>query len=119
MAQSPVEDLQALATEIVSGLADWRTQHPQAPFRQIEAEVEARLARLRVALLQSAAQASAADTWADRPPAAQPHCPACQVPLEQRGLQSRELRSQHNQRVTLTRQYGTCPQCAGGFFPPR
>src|SRR5947209_285577 len=111
-------DLQTLAAEIVAGLADWRAQHPTAPFRAIEAEVESRLARLRASMLTAAAQQSAALEWQDHPPAQQPHCPACHLPLQQRGLQARTLRSQHNQPVTLTRQYGTCPQCGDGFFPP-
>ena len=119
MAKSPDEDLQSVATEIVSGLTDWRVQHPHATLRQIETEVEARIARLRARMLQTAAQTSLARDWADQPPAEQPHCPTCQVPLASRGLHTRQLRSQQNQPVILTRAYGTCPQCGSGFFPPR
>jgi DICT domain-containing protein len=110
---------QVLTRTMHTELQTWRTAHPQATFQEIEAEVEARLARLRAHLLQETALASPATDWSSAPPAEQPRCPTCQTPLEPRGLHPRTLRSQHDQPVTLTRQYGTCPTCGGGFFPPR
>lgn len=116
----PADDpTQTLTRAIHAELQAWRAAHPQATFQQIEAEVEARLARLRAHLLQEVALASPATDWSVTPLAEQPCCPTCQTPLEPRGLHPRTLRSQHDQPVTLTRQYGTCPTCEGGFFPPR
>ena len=36
-----------LSEEILSGMAEWREQHPKATFREIESEVDKRLAGLR------------------------------------------------------------------------
>ncbi len=36
-----------LSTEIISGMAECRLQHPKASFREVEAEVDQRLSGLR------------------------------------------------------------------------
>jgi hypothetical protein len=36
-----------LSDEVISGMKEWRLQHPRATFREIEAAVDERLARLR------------------------------------------------------------------------
>jgi len=36
-----------MSEEIISGIAEWRQQHPQATFRELEAEVDRRLSVLR------------------------------------------------------------------------
>ena len=48
-----------LSEEILSGMAEWREQHPKATFREIEAEVDQRLAVLRARMLADAALRSA------------------------------------------------------------
>ncbi len=35
----------ALAEDVMTGMADWRVQHPPATFRQIEAALDERLPR--------------------------------------------------------------------------
>ncbi len=119
MAESPDDSWQTLSADIFSGMRDGRAQHPRATFREIELELDARLARLRAQMLADSATASAATDWADAPPADQPHCPTCQQPLTPCGPHTRRLRGPHNQPITLTRQYGTCAQCGRGLFPPR
>lgn len=110
-------DPATLAADIVSGLREWRRQHPTATFREIEAAVADRLAPLQAALLQEAAPASPAADWtAAAPP---PACPHCGTPLRARGPHTRHLQAPGGQTVTLTRQYGTCPACGAGLFPPR
>ena len=107
-----------LALELVAGLRDWRTQHPRATLHAIETAVEARLARLRVALLQEAALARPAADWtATAAPA--PPCPHCQTPLTARGHRTRRLQAPGGQELALTRRYATCPACGTGLFPPR
>jgi hypothetical protein len=53
-----IEDLDArwpaLSDEVMTGMKDWRVQHPKATFREIEAALDERLARLRVRMLEDA-----------------------------------------------------------------
>jgi hypothetical protein len=41
-----------LSDEVISGMKEWRLQHPRATFREIEAAVDERLARLRAKMLE-------------------------------------------------------------------
>lgn len=50
----------ALSDEILTGMADWRAQHPKATMREIELELDERLASLRIRMLQDIALRSAA-----------------------------------------------------------
>lgn len=109
-------DPPTLAREIVSGMREWRAQHPQATFREIEASVAERLAVLGAALLTEAAATSAAADWSTAP--APPACPHCGAPLVARGKHARHLQAPGGQQVVLTRQYATCPACGAGLFPP-
>jgi hypothetical protein len=119
MAQSRDEFHPLLSGEVRAALQAWRAAHPRVPLRDIETTVDAHLARLRAALLEEAALNSPATDWAAVPPDQQPVCPDCQVPLRRRGAHTRHLYSHQDHPVTLVRQYGTCPQCGRGFFPPR
>lgn len=112
---------QELAEEVMTGMKEWRLQHPKATFRQIEVALDERLARMRARMLEDVALASAAADaaeWAEAPAAEQPVCPACGTPLKGRGQKPRVLQTQGGQDVTLQREYGVCPQCGAGFFPP-
>src|SRR6266511_2582792 len=65
-----------LAEGVITGMTEWRQQHPRATLAEIEAALDARLARLRAQMLQDAALASAATQWREAPeglrPAARP-----------------------------------------------
>ena len=56
-----IEDLdarwQAVSEEVLTGMKDWRVQHPKATFREIEAALDERLARLRARMLLAASGA--------------------------------------------------------------
>jgi hypothetical protein len=113
----------ALSEEVLSGMADWRAQHPRATLSEIEQELDTRLARMRARLLERVAQQSAARTW--RPPASNreqeegaPRCPHCGAPLEPRGRHRRRVRTSGGQEVAFDRDYGVCAQCGQGLFPP-
>ena len=106
-----------LSEDVLSGMKEWRLQHPRATFREIEAAVDERLARLRARMLEDAALASAAAHWEAE--AAPPVCPQCGSRLEDRGDHPRELQTHGGQTLTLSRAYGVCPTCDGGLFPPR
>jgi RNase P subunit RPR2 len=116
-----LEDLDArwheLAEDVISGMKEWRLQHPQATFREIEMAVDERLARLRARMLEDAALVSRAAEW-ETNDAARPVCPKCGTPLAPRGKAARELTTQSDQRIHLERDYGVCPKCQTGLFPP-
>ena len=107
-----------LAAEVLSGMKEWRLQHPKATFREIEQALDERLGKMRARMLQDAALASAAADLHGAAVAQRPACPECGAPLEGRGMAVRRLTTQHNLTVDLTRSYGVCPQCGAGLFPP-
>jgi uncharacterized protein with PIN domain len=103
---------------ILSDIKEWRREHPKATLREIEEEVHQRMSRLEAQVVQDAAQESASREWSGTSGAQRPRCPVCQTPLQARGKRKRELQGVEGQNVTLTREYGTCPNCGTGVFPP-
>lgn len=104
---------------VISGMAEWRAQHPRATLREIEEALDERLERLRAQMLQDTALTSPAADWAGQPKGKRPLCPHCGTPLTARGKQSRTMQTYGGQQVALQRTYGVCPTCNGGLFPPR
>lgn len=111
-------DWDKLAEEVLSGLKEWRLQHPKASLREIEEALDERLAKMRARLLQDAALASKAADIRAAQEAERPVCEVCGVALEERAVAERRLVTHYNQEVKLTRSYGVCPQCGTGLFPP-
>jgi YgiT-type zinc finger domain-containing protein len=105
-----------MSEEIISGMAEWRQQHPKATFREIEAEVDKRLAVLRARMLSDAAIRSAQAEWRGGAEAAV--CSNCGAELERKGKKKRKLQTRGGQEVELEREYGVCPRCGQGIFPP-
>lgn len=108
-----------LTQQVMSGLREWRLQHPQATLREIETELDARLNRMRARLLEDLALQSVAAAWQDAPARHQPLCPQCGGPRHERGTHPRTLQTHGGQDITLERSYGVCPVCQTGLFPPR
>jgi YgiT-type zinc finger domain-containing protein len=108
-----------LAAEVFLGMKEWRLQHPQATFQEIEQALDARLSALRARMLQDVALASAAAAVRELPPAERPRCPACGGALVGRGRETRAVTVTHGQTVTLARDYAVCSACEAGLFPPR
>jgi YgiT-type zinc finger domain-containing protein len=109
----------ALAEEAMSGMKEWRLQHPKATLQEIETALDERLGQMRARMLQDLALASAAaDIQAVREDQ-RPRCPQCGGVLESRGEHRRVLTTQRNQPLELERSYGVCSTCGEGFFPPR
>jgi hypothetical protein len=103
--------------EIVTGMYEWRLQHPDASLTEIEAALDERWYRVRARMLQDLALRSKAADWH---PASEPlRCPECDRPLVRRGRQPRTLKTHGGHQLTLTRSYGYCPKCKKGHFPPR
>lgn len=108
----------ALAEEVLSGMKEWRLQHPKATLRQIEAALDERLGKMRARMLQDAALASAAAAIKQAQATEQPRCEGCGEVLVERTVAERQLLTQHNQVLKLARSYGVCPSCGAGLFPP-
>lgn len=112
--EPPVSDRSTGALSSVQAeLASWGQAHPRATFAKIEAAVERLLGELRAARIDERLPTEDAVRNAERP-----SCATCGVALVARGRR-RRLRVLGDQAVTLEREHWTCPQCAGGLFPPR
>jgi hypothetical protein len=105
------------AEAVISGMREWRAQHPRATFSEIEAALDARLDGMRARLLEDLALASrAADLSGEA--GERPGCPACGAELRPRGTHEREVVTRGDRVVRLARRYAACPTCGGGRFPP-
>lgn len=119
MAQTNEEQWRELSEKILTDITEWRRSHPKATLREIEDEVHARMSRLEAQLIQDTAQQSQSRTWGGTSPQERPTCPVCPTPLQARGKRQRKLQGAGGQEITLSRDYGTCPNCGTGLFPPR
>ena len=108
-----------LSEEAISGIKEWRLQHPRASLKEIEAAIDERLSKVRARMLQDAALASDQADWTAAPTAERPLCPACGQALNSAGKQIRHIQTQGGHELELARKYGVCPACGAGFFPPR
>jgi ribosomal protein S27AE len=111
---------EAQAQEAFLDLREWRALHPQATLAEIERELDRRLEVLRARLLADLALASQAADLQGREgaPAQRARCPRCGTPLHDGGVHQRTLVTLGNHKVALVRDYGTCPGCGSGLFPP-
>jgi len=105
--------------EVVTGMAEWRQQHPKATLREIETEMDLRWARVRARMAEDLALASTAADWEKAPIDQQPLCSNCGTGLKREGgKKKRHLKTHGGQEIVLERHYGVCPNCGGGSFPP-
>jgi hypothetical protein len=54
-----------LSEEVISGMKEWRDQHPNATLREIEAAIDERLNRMRARMLEDAALAIPKAGWSE------------------------------------------------------
>lgn len=108
---------QHLAAEVMSGVKQWRLQHPRATLSEMEQALDERLSGMRARMLEDLALASSAVQLKDEA-GQRLKCPQCGQALELRGEQVRQLQTHQGQQLELARSYGSCPQCGAGFFPP-
>lgn len=109
----------ALTEEIITGMRDWRAQHPHATFRDIEDALDSRVHAMRARMLEHLAHQSTAAAWEDAPALTHPTGPQCGTRLPAPMRRHRTMATQGGQDVHVERTYGTCPQCGAGVFPPR
>ena len=107
-----------LSEEVLSGMKEWRLQHPKATLREIEGALDERLGKMRVRMLQDAVLASAAADIKAAQAEERPVCKECGGELVERAVAVRQLVTQHNQMLRLERSYGVCSECGAGVFPP-
>ena len=105
-----------LSEEVITGMKEWRMQHPRATLTEIETALDERLGRVRARMLQDVALASASADWSKSEH--RPKCADCGQELVSSGTRTRRLQTQSSAEVTLERTYGVCPACSSGSFPP-
>lgn len=106
-----------MSEEVISGLSEWREKNAKATFREIEDEVDKRLSALRAQMIADTAMQSASVGWTGVE--ASVRCPQCGTALQKKGKKKRQLQTQEGQTIELEREYGVCPKCGQGLFPPR
>ena len=111
-----VRHWQKMSEATMQELGNWREKHPQATLREIEQELDEQIMKLRAKVLEEAAQLSEMRVWTES--AAKPVCPDCKKVLEFRLKGKRELQTHGGHPIELEREYGICPSCGQGFFPP-
>jgi ribosomal protein S27AE len=104
--------------EVVSGMAEWRVQHPKATLQEIETALDEHLGRLRARMLEDAALASQATDLRDTEMVDRPRCPKCGAAMKHQSWEKRDLLTHHGHTVALERSYALCPTCGEAFFPP-
>lgn len=122
MRRKPIDREQqwrVLSDEVISGVTEWRLQHPRATFKEIEAAIDERLAKMRARMLQDVAVASERADWREAAAAEQPRCAECGERLSASGSHTRQIQTQGGEAIGLSRTYGVCPACGAGFFRPR
>jgi len=107
-----------LAEEVLSGMKEWRVQHPRATLREIEDALDARLNRMRARMLEDLALASKVAELGGAEREARPTCSNCGEGLVSRGKGERSIQTNGGEEIRLKRSYGVCPKCKVGFFPP-
>jgi len=107
-----------LAEEVLSGMKEWRVQHPQATLSEMEAALDERLNRMRARMLEDMALASRAANLKEAEAEARPRCSHCGEPLVSRGKGKRRIQTNGGEDINLERSYGVCPKCKVGVFPP-
>ena len=107
---------QGLNEEMNAGIVEWRGQHPRATFREIETEIDRRLNEYRAEIMSDTANLSTSAEWKEG--ADGPECPCCGARLVGKGRKKRRLQTRGGQAVEIEREYGVCPECGQGIFPP-
>src|SRR5258708_25461115 len=112
-----MEQVRAGVRDVV-GMSEWRKEHPHATWAEIEAAVDEQINQLRAQLIQELVEVGETEEWSQKPEEERPKCATCGKPLVARGEQTRFIPTTGGEAVKLTRDYGACPACGVGFFPP-
>ena len=108
----------AEAVAMQARLAQWRAEHPQASFDEIEDAVQAEVVCWQARLVEDVVAAGAVVAEAGADAAAPPVCATCGIGLQRSGRRRRAVLSRQGQAIQVDRDYYVCPQCGDGLFPP-
>ena len=97
----------------------WREAKPKATLTAIEKEVDKQLAEVRAKMIEDLALESQLQDISKLAKEERPRCPVCEEPLAANGKQTRQLLTNDERRINLTRSKGYCQSCRISFFPPR
>ena len=111
------QEWRGLSEAVITGMSEWREKHAKATLREIEEEIDKRLSVMRARMISDAAMNSASREWQAGEKAAV--CPKCGVALTKKGKKKRKLQTRGGREIELEREYGVCPECGQGIFPPR
>jgi hypothetical protein len=104
--------------DLQARLRQWRREHPQATFDEIEDAVQQEIVALQAQLVEEVLAASPAAADGEPVPAAGPLCAGCGTPMQRSGQRTRTVLSRLGQPIPLERAYYVCPACGAGLFPP-
>jgi hypothetical protein len=62
---------------MMTGMKEWRQQHPRATLREMEEAIDERLAKVRAGMLEEAVKMSSQADWSQAPKARRPRCEQC------------------------------------------
>jgi hypothetical protein len=110
------QEWRVLGETVIRGMSEWREKHPKATLREIEEEIDKRLSVMRARMISDTAMSSVNAEWEAREKAVV--CAACGVALTKKGKKKRKLQTQGGREIELEREYGVCPKCGQGIFPP-
>ena len=110
------EEWRKLSEEVIRGTREWREKHAKATLREIEEEIDRGLSEMRARMISDTAMNSRSTEWAGIENAAV--CPRCGVALKKKGKKKRKLQTRAGREIELEREYGVCPECGQGIFPP-
>lgn len=103
---------------MLTGMKEWRQQHPTATLREIEEAVDERIKTLRAGMLEELVKMSSQAEWSEAAEEEKPRCEQCGERLVSRGKRSRSVQTSGGKQIEIERSYGTCPKCGQGLFPP-
>src|SRR5205823_7969761 len=75
------------------GMTQWRKEHPQATWAEIEAAVDEQMNQVRAQLIEDLVQMSETENWSKIPQEERPQCASCGEPLWVRGEQTRYIQT--------------------------
>src|SRR5215472_12750950 len=86
---------------MLTGMSEWRQQHPTATLREIEEAMDERLNKLRAGMLEELVNMSPQADWNAIPKEERPVCERCGKPLVSRGKQRRQFQSSGGEHVEI------------------
>lgn len=110
------KEWRGMSEEIITGMTERREQNSRATLREIEEEIDKRLSVMRARMIADTALSSASTEWQAGDKVVV--CPKCGGALMKKGKKKRKLQTRGGREIELEREYGVCPECGQGIFPP-